>query len=150
MRAAEPVAPLTFQLAEVPIEAPGPGEVQVRVGAVGICGSDLHAYSEGAVGGTPNAYPMVLGHEGSGTVEAVGEDVTTLRPGDDVVLSWAPSCGVCAASPAMNTRPAWQVSATAMRSAPSLSRSKPYQSPPTSFAVRQAEAIRLMDRAGWN
>jgi len=47
---------------------PGPGEVQVRVQAVGICGSDLHAYSEGGVGEYPNVNPMVLGHEPAGTV----------------------------------------------------------------------------------
>ena len=53
MRAAELIAPLTFRLSEMPIEDPGPGEVQVRIEAVGVCGSDLHAYSEGAVGGIP-------------------------------------------------------------------------------------------------
>ena len=68
MRAAELIAPLTFQLAEMPNEDPGPGEVQVRVESVGICGSDLHCYTEGQIGGMPNAYPMVLGHEPSGTI----------------------------------------------------------------------------------
>ncbi len=82
MRTAELIAPLTFRLAEAPIEDPGPGEVQVRVGAVGICGSDLHAYSEGGVGGTPNAYPMVLGHEPAGTIVKTGPGVTGLAPGD--------------------------------------------------------------------
>ena len=66
MRAAELIAPLTFRLTEMPIDDPAPGEVQVRIEAVGVCGSDLHAYSEGAVGGMPNVYPMVLGHEPSG------------------------------------------------------------------------------------
>ena len=61
MRTAELIAPLTFQLTDMPIEDPGPGEVQVRIEAVGVCGSDLHAYSEGAVGGTPNVNTMVLG-----------------------------------------------------------------------------------------
>ena len=54
------------------IEDPGPGEVQVQVQAVGVCGSDLHAYSVGAVGSTPNVYPMVLGHEPAGTIVNVG------------------------------------------------------------------------------
>src|SRR5438270_12338425 len=62
MQAAELIAPRTFQLTDMPVEDPGPGEVQVRIEAVGVCGSDLHAYSEGAVGSTPNVYPMVLGH----------------------------------------------------------------------------------------
>ena len=61
MRVAELIAPLTFRLTDMPIEDPGPGEVQVRIEAVGVCGSDLHAYSEGAVGGTPNVNTMVLG-----------------------------------------------------------------------------------------
>ena len=47
---------------------PGPGEAQVRVQAVGVCGSDLHAYAEGGIGGKLNAYPMVLGHEPAGGV----------------------------------------------------------------------------------
>src|SRR6185312_7183662 len=50
MRAAELIGARTFRLADKPTEEPGPGEVQVRVEAVGVCGSDLHAYSEGAVG----------------------------------------------------------------------------------------------------
>ena len=47
MRAAELIYPLTFRLTDMPIEDPGPGEVQVRIEAVGVCGSDLHAYSRG-------------------------------------------------------------------------------------------------------
>ncbi len=95
MRAAELVAPLTFRLAEMPIEGPGPGEVQVRVGAVGICGSDLHAYSEGAVGGTLNAYPMVLGHEPAGTIVSTGPGVTGLAAGDRGALEPALYCYHC-------------------------------------------------------
>jgi L-iditol 2-dehydrogenase len=95
MRTAELVAPLAFRLAEVPIEGPGPGEVQVRVEAVGICGSDLHAYSEGAVGGTPNAYPMVLGHEPAGTIVKTGPGVTGLAPGDRGALEPALYCYHC-------------------------------------------------------
>ena len=76
MRVAELTAPLTFQLGEMPVEDPAPGEVQVHVEAVGVCGSDLHAYSEGQVGGMPNVYPMVLGHEPSGTIVKTGAGVT--------------------------------------------------------------------------
>ncbi len=53
MRAAEQIAPLKFRLTDMPIEYPGPGELQVRIEAVGVCGSDLRAYSEGAVGALP-------------------------------------------------------------------------------------------------
>jgi len=95
MRAAELIAPFTFRLAEMSIENPGPGEVQVRVEAVGVCGSDLHAYSEGAVGGTPNAYPMVLGHEPAGTIVRTGPGVTGLAPGDRGALEPALYCYHC-------------------------------------------------------
>ena len=80
-----------FEVAEIEIDEPGPGDVLVRMAAVGICGTDLHVIK----GAWPWPTPIVLGHEGTGTVEAVGEDVTTVSPGDRVVLSWAPSCGQC-------------------------------------------------------
>jgi len=95
VRAAELIAPFTFRLAEMPIENPGPGEVQVRIEAVGVCGSDLHAYSEGAVGDTPNAYPMVLGHEPAGTIVRTGPGVTGLAPGDRGALEPALYCYHC-------------------------------------------------------
>jgi L-iditol 2-dehydrogenase len=95
MRVAELIAPGTFQLAEMPIENPGPGEVQVRVLAVGVCGSDLHAYSEGAVGSTPNVYPMVLGHEPAGTIAKTGPGVTGLAQGDRGALEPALYCYHC-------------------------------------------------------
>jgi L-iditol 2-dehydrogenase len=95
MRAAELIAPSTFRLAEMPIEDPGPGEVQVRVGAVGICGSDLHAYSEGSVGDAPNRYPMVLGHEPAGTIMKTGPGVIGLAPGDNGALEPALYCYHC-------------------------------------------------------
>src|SRR3954470_11012119 len=59
--------------------------------AVGICGTELHSIR----GEWERPTPSVLGHEGAGVVEAVGSDVTSLKPGDEVVLSWAPSCGEC-------------------------------------------------------
>ena len=82
MRVAELIAPRTFRLTDMPVEDPSPGEVQVRVGAVGICGSDLHAYSEGGVGSTPNFYPMVLGHEPAGVIVKTGADVRGFAEGD--------------------------------------------------------------------
>ena len=95
MRAAELIAPLTFRLTDMPIDDPGPGEVQVRIQAVGVCGSDLHSYSEGAVGGTPNVYPMLLGHEPSGTIVKTGAGVTGLAPGDRGALEPALYCYHC-------------------------------------------------------
>jgi L-iditol 2-dehydrogenase len=95
MRAAELIAPLAFRIADMPIEDPGPGEVQVRIEAVGVCGSDLHAYTEGAVGSTPNVYPMVLGHEPSGTILKTGAGVTGLAAGDRGALEPALYCYHC-------------------------------------------------------
>jgi L-iditol 2-dehydrogenase len=95
MRAAELISPLTFRLVDMPIEDPGPGEVQVRVEAVGVCGSDLHAYAEGAVGSTPNVYPMVLGHEPAGTIVKTGAGVTGLGSGDRGALEPALYCYHC-------------------------------------------------------
>jgi L-iditol 2-dehydrogenase len=97
MRTAELVAPLTFRLSDLPIEDPVPGEVQVRVEAVGVCGSDLHAYSEGAVGGMPNVYPMVLGHEPAGRIVKTGAGVASLAVGDRGALEPALYCYHCEA-----------------------------------------------------
>ncbi len=80
-----------LEVTEIDLEEPGPGEVLVRMAAVGICGTDLHVIK----GEWRRPTPMVLGHEGAGIVEAVGEGVARVRPGDRVVLSWAPSCGEC-------------------------------------------------------
>ena len=95
MRAAELTAPHSFRPIDMPIEDPGPGEVQVRIESVGVCGSDLHAYSEGAVGGLPNVYPMLLGHEPAGTIVKTGADVTGLAPGDRGALEPALYCYHC-------------------------------------------------------
>ena len=84
-----PGAPL--EVREIELEEPRAGEVLVRLRAVGICGTDLHMIK----GEWQRPTPMVLGHEGSGVVEAVGDGVTGLAPGDPVVLSWAPGCGEC-------------------------------------------------------
>jgi L-iditol 2-dehydrogenase len=89
------IAQREFELTEEPIEDPGPGELQLRVDAVGICGSDLHSYSEGAVGDTPCEYPMVLGHEPAGTVVKTGSGVTGWQPGDRAALEPALYCYHC-------------------------------------------------------
>jgi S-(hydroxymethyl)glutathione dehydrogenase / alcohol dehydrogenase len=81
-----------LEVVELHLDDPRPHEVVVRMTAVGICGTDLHQVK----GEFRRPTPMVLGHEGAGVVEEVGDAVTSLRVGDEVVLSWAPSCGVCA------------------------------------------------------
>ena len=86
--------PGSVALEEIAVDAPGPGEVLVRIEATGVCHSDLHVIEENGWG---HAFPVLLGHEGAGTVEAVGEGVTGLEPGDRVVLGWKTACGVCAA-----------------------------------------------------
>jgi S-(hydroxymethyl)mycothiol dehydrogenase len=79
------------ELVPVLVPDPGPGEVLVRVAACGVCHTDLH-YREGAIN---DEFPFLLGHEASGTVEAVGPDVTGLAPGDFVILAWRAPCGQC-------------------------------------------------------
>jgi len=95
MRAAELIAPLTFRLTDMEIDDPGPGEVQVRVEAAGVCGSDMHAYTEGAVGGNANVYPMLLGHEPAGRIVKAGAGVTSLSAGDRGALEPALYCYHC-------------------------------------------------------
>jgi len=87
----EPGRPL--EVHELDVDEPLPDEVVVRMAAVGICGTDLHSY----VGEWKRPTPIVLGHEGAGVVEAVGDEVSAVAPGDRVVLSWAPACGECGA-----------------------------------------------------
>jgi L-iditol 2-dehydrogenase len=94
-RAAELTGVRQFHIAERFIPDPGPGEVQVHVAAVGVCGSDLHSYSEGAVGDSPCVYPMVLGHEPAGVVMKTGVGVTGWSPGDRAALEPALYCYHC-------------------------------------------------------
>jgi S-(hydroxymethyl)glutathione dehydrogenase/alcohol dehydrogenase len=76
---------------DVEVAAPQAGEVRIRTGASGVCHSDL-SVSNGTI---PLPTPIVLGHEGAGTVVEVGEGVTSVAPGDHVVLSFVPQCGQC-------------------------------------------------------
>jgi S-(hydroxymethyl)glutathione dehydrogenase/alcohol dehydrogenase len=80
-----------LEIRDVEVEAPRAGEVKVRLGASGVCHSDLSVQN----GTIPLPLPSVLGHEGAGVVEEVGEGVTSVRPGDHVVISWVPQCGEC-------------------------------------------------------
>ena len=81
-----------MEVVELDLAEPGPDDVVVRIVAAGICGTDLHQVK----GEWQRPTPMVLGHEGSGIVEYAGDAVTNVRVGDEVVLSWAPSCQHCA------------------------------------------------------
>lgn len=81
--------PLSIE--EVHVDPPQRGEVEIAVEAAGVCHSDLH-YMTGDLRGR---LPAVLGHEGVGIVKAVGIDVTRVRPGDRVVMTWRPRCGDC-------------------------------------------------------
>ncbi|MFH9979449.1 Zn-dependent alcohol dehydrogenase [Streptomyces sp. NPDC017179] len=80
-----------LEVTGIELPEPGPGRVRVRLAAAGVCHSDLSLTN----GTLRVPVPAVLGHEGAGTVVAVGEGVTRVAPGDAVVLNWAPSCGKC-------------------------------------------------------
>jgi S-(hydroxymethyl)mycothiol dehydrogenase len=75
----------------ITVPDPGPGEAVVRVQACGVCHTDLH-YVQGGIG---DEFPYLLGHEAAGVVEAVGDGVTDVAPGDFVVLNWRAVCGSC-------------------------------------------------------
>ncbi|MCB1263408.1 MAG: S-(hydroxymethyl)mycothiol dehydrogenase [Mycobacterium sp.] len=81
------------ELVDIVIPDPGPGEVVVDVQACGVCHTDL-TYREGGIN---DDYPFLLGHEAAGVVEAVGEGVTAVAPGDFVILNWRAVCGQCRA-----------------------------------------------------
>ena len=82
-------APLTIE--DVTLAPTGPDQVRVRLRATGVCHSDLSIQS----GTLYNAMPAILGHEGAGVVEEVGEGVTGFEVGDHIVISWVPQCGDC-------------------------------------------------------
>ena len=84
-------APVEVTTINVP--DPGPGEAVVAIQACGVCHTDLH-YREGGIN---DEFPFLLGHEAAGVVEAVGPDVTSVAPGDFVVLNWRAVCGECRA-----------------------------------------------------
>jgi S-(hydroxymethyl)glutathione dehydrogenase/alcohol dehydrogenase len=76
---------------EIELDPPKADEVLVRMQAAGVCHSDLHTY-RGELRASP---PLVLGHEGAGIVEAVGENVTRVKPGDHIGVNWLPACETC-------------------------------------------------------
>ena len=90
--------PLSIE--EIDLAPPGPGEILVKIGAAGLCHSDLSVIN----GDRPRPMPMALGHEAAGIVEELGQGVTDLERGDHVVLVFVPSCGHC--EPCAEGRPA--------------------------------------------
>jgi S-(hydroxymethyl)mycothiol dehydrogenase len=80
-----------FGVEEIDLDEPGPGEARVRLEATGVCHSDLHVVRTGF----NHPLPVLLGHEGAGVVEAVGEEVEHVAPGDRVVVGWRSPCGEC-------------------------------------------------------
>lgn len=81
--------PVTVETIVIP--DPGPGEAVVAIQACGVCHTDLH-YREGGIN---DEFPFLLGHEAAGVVESVGDDVTSVAPGDFVILNWRAVCGAC-------------------------------------------------------
>jgi 2-desacetyl-2-hydroxyethyl bacteriochlorophyllide A dehydrogenase len=91
-RAAVLEAPRRLAVVERQVRAPGRGEARVRVAATAVCHTDLEIYT----GRHPNVrYPVIMGHEASGVIEEIGPDVTSVKPGDRVVINPIIACGTC-------------------------------------------------------
>lgn len=91
-RAAVLDAPRQLAVVERAVQAPGRGEVRVRIAATAVCHTDLEIYT----GRHPGVrYPVVMGHEASGVVDAIGPDVTSVKPGQRVVINPIIACGRC-------------------------------------------------------
>ena len=85
-----------LRIEDRPVEAPGPGQLRLRLATGGVCGSDLHYYNHGGFGAVRLREPMILGHEVSAFVEALGPGVTGYQPGQLVAVSPSRPCGTCA------------------------------------------------------
>lgn len=92
------------EVIDITIDDPGPNEVLVKLVASGVCHTDLHVKNMNGLG---MPFPILLGHEGAGIVEAVGEGVTTLKPGDPVVLAYRAPCEQCPACLRGDPRRCW-------------------------------------------
>jgi S-(hydroxymethyl)mycothiol dehydrogenase len=97
------------QVTEILVPEPGRGEALVKIQACGVCHTDLH-YKMGGIG---DDYPYLLGHEAAGVVEATGDDVTGVQPGDFVILNWRAVCGQCRACQRGKPSPALGIGAFA-------------------------------------
>jgi S-(hydroxymethyl)mycothiol dehydrogenase len=92
------------EIEEIVVDDPGPGEVAVKLAASGVCHTDLHVKNMNGLG---MAFPILLGHEGAGTIAAVGEGVTGLEVGDPVVIAYRAPCGTCPACLRGDLRRCW-------------------------------------------
>lgn len=95
MKAARLYAPRDLRIDEIPDPTPGPGEVLVRVRAVGVCGSDVHYYVDGRIGDAVPTFPFTLGHEFAGEIAALGPGVEGPAVGTPVAVDPAVPCGKC-------------------------------------------------------
>ncbi len=95
MRAIVAHAAKDLKVEDRPIPELGPHEIRVRTAFGGICGSDLHYYHEGGFGAVRLREPMILGHEVSGIVEAVGAEAGRVKPGDRVAVNPSLPCNRC-------------------------------------------------------
>lgn len=85
-----------MQFQDVPdLEIQHPTDVLIRMGAVGVCGSDIHYYTTGRIGSQVVEYPFAVGHECAGTIAAVGPEVTRVKVGDRIAIEPAMTCGDC-------------------------------------------------------
>jgi S-(hydroxymethyl)mycothiol dehydrogenase len=98
----EPGEPAVVE--EVVLDPPGPGEVQVRIAASGVCHTDLHFKLREGRG---LEFPILLGHEGAGSIEEVGDGVESLQEGDPVAVAWTVPCDVCDACLRGEPRRCW-------------------------------------------
>lgn len=88
--------PHSFEIVETEIPViKNPGEVLIRIKSVGVCGSDIHYYTDGKIGDQIVEYPFRIGHECAGIIEQVGEEVKNFLPGDRVAIDPLVSCGQC-------------------------------------------------------
>ena len=83
--------PSDLVIEELELKEPGPGEVRVKIAASGLCHTDWETMK----GYQPQILPAVIGHEGAGIVDKIGDGVTLVKEGDHVVCSWEPNCGYC-------------------------------------------------------